>query len=121
METVVASREATQNFWSSLAGMATANEPQRMLFTFRRNGDSNGKRLVEITVEPLEQHEAPAESKKLKWFGAEDDVAAALEGLGFPTHDLEGVLGALHTNRDATREFDVPPSRLDDTGFRASV
>ena len=64
--------------------MATSNEPQRMLFTFRRNGDSNGKRLVEITAEPLEQHEAPAGASKQSWFGAEEDVAVILGDLEFP-------------------------------------
>lgn len=101
--------------------MTTANEPQRMLFTFRRNGDSNGKRLVEITAEPLEQHEAPALAAKLSWFGAEDDVAACLEHLNFPAIDVEGVIGSLHTNRDATREVDVLPSDLVNVGFSASA
>ena len=101
--------------------MATSNEPQRMLFTFRRNGDSNGKRLVEITAEPLEQHEAPVSASKQSWFGAEDDVAAILGDLEFPALDVEGVIGALHTNRDATREVDVVPSDLVDVGFSASA
>ncbi len=101
--------------------MATENTPQRMLFTFHRNGDSNGKRLVEITAEPLEQHEAPAGAAKLSWFGAEDGVAAILEGLEFPALDVEGVMGALHTNRDSTREVDVLPSDLVDVGFSASA
>ena len=92
-----------------------------MLFTFRRNGDSNGKRLVEITAEPLEQHEAPAGAEKQSWFGAEDDVAATLQRLMFPAVDVEGVVGALHTNRVATREVDVLPSDLTDIGFSASA
>ena len=101
--------------------MATSNTPQRMLFTFRRNGDSNGKRLVEITAEPLEQHEAPAGSEKQSWFGAEDDVASTLQGLSFSAVDVEGVVGALHTNRVATREVDVLSSNLSDLGFTASA
>ena len=101
--------------------MTIANEPQRMLFSFRRNGDLNGKRLVEITAEPLEQHEPSAGAAKRSWFGAEDDVAATLEGLEFPALDVEGVVSALHTNRDATRERDVLPSDLTDVGFDTSV
>ncbi len=101
--------------------MTTSNEPQRTLFSFRRNGDSNGKRLVEITAEPLEQHEAPAGVAKQSWFGAEDDVTATLEKLNFSALDVEGVIGALHTNRDATREVDVVPSDLTKGGFSPSA
>lgn len=101
--------------------MAISETPQRMLFTCRRNGDSNGRRLVEITAEPLEQHEAPAGATGQSWFGAEDDVAAALEVLLFPAIDVEGVMGALHTNRDATREVEVVASHLIDAGFRPSA
>lgn len=101
--------------------MATPNTPQRTLFTFRRNGDSNGKRLVEITAEPLEQHEVPVGAAKQSWFGAEDDVAATLERLAFSAVDVEGVVGSLHTNRDATRQVDVLPSDLTDAGFQRSA
>jgi len=101
--------------------MATQNTPQRMLFTFRRNGDSNGKRLVEITVEPLEQHEAPVGADKHSWFGAEDDVSSTMETLDFVQIDIEGVVSALHTNRVATREAEVLPSDLSDAGFSASI
>ena len=92
--------------------MAILNQPQRMLFTFRRNGDSDSKRLAEITAEPLEQHEDPATAAKQSWFGAEDEVAATLERLTFSAVDVEGVVAALHTNRNATREMDVLPSDL---------
>ena len=101
--------------------MATLNQPQRMLFTFRRNGDSDGKRLAEITAEPLEQHEAPATAAKQSWFGAEDEVAATLESLTFSAVDVEGVVAALYTNRNATREMDVLPSDLIDAGFTPSA
>ena len=100
--------------------MANSNEPQRFFFTCRRNGDNNGKRLVEITAEAVARHGAPVEAKQ-SWFGAEDDVAAALAGLDFPAIDVEGVIGALHTNRVATREIDVLPSDLLDVGFKPSA
>ncbi len=101
--------------------MTTSNSPQRLLFTFRRNGDNNGKRLVEITAEPVEQHEAPAGAAKQSWFGAEDDVAATMEGLTFPSEDVEGVVAALHTNRVATRELDTLASDLTASGFIRSA
>lgn len=101
--------------------MATPNAPQRTLFTFRRNGDNQGKRLVEIMAEPMEQHQAPAGAAKLSWFGAEDDVAAISGTLEFASAEVEGVLGSLHTNRDATRELDVLPSDLIDAGFNPSA
>ena len=101
--------------------MESSNESQRFLFSFRRNGDSGSKRRVEIQVEPLEQHEAPAGAAKQSWFGAEEDVPAALGNLSFSESDVEGVMGALHTNRDATREVDVLPSDLTDAGFRPST
>ena len=101
--------------------MANSNDPQRTFFTFRRNGDNNGRRLVEITAEAVVEHGAPVEASKQSWFGKEDDVAATLEGLDFNTIDVEGVLGALHTNRVATREVDVLPSDLADVGFSPSV
>ena len=101
--------------------MATPNAPQRMLFTFRRNGDNNGKRLVEITAEAIEHEEAPAGVSRQSWFGAEDDVAATMGSLAFVFHDMEGVMGSLYTNRDATREADVLPSDLVDAGFSLSA
>ncbi len=101
--------------------MATPDSVQPMLFTVRRNGDSDGKRLVEILAEPVEQLEAPAGAAKQSWFGSEDDVAAVLEKLGFPQIDVEGVVGSLHTNRDAVREVDVLPSALKDAKFGLSV
>lgn len=101
--------------------MASHNEPQRTFFTFRRNGDNDGKRLVEITAEAVVQHGASVGASKQSWFGLEDDVASTLEGLDFNAIDVEGVVGALHTNRVATREADVLPSDLADVGFSPSV
>ena len=101
--------------------MTMENASNRMLFTFRRNGDSSGKRLVEITVEPLEQHEVPVGADRLSWFGAEDEVASLMQGLKLAEVDIEGVVSALHTNRVANREAEVLPSDLADAGFQASV
>ncbi len=101
--------------------MTTSKEPQRTLFTFRRSGDTNGKRLVEITAEPLEHHETPAGVAKQSWFGAEDDITTTLESLKSSTIDVEGVIGALHTNRDATREVDTLASDLTQGGFSRSA
>ncbi len=100
--------------------MTTLTNPQRMLFTFRGNGVENGRRLTEARAEHLENHEAPAddaEADMRSWFGAEDDVAGILEMLGFPALDIEGVLGALHVNKIATREIDVLPQALEEAGF----
>ena len=44
-------------------------------------------------------------------------LPATIEGLEFSAIDVEGVMGALHTNRDATREVEVLPSDLIDVGF----
>lgn len=100
--------------------MTTEATPQRMLFTFRRNGDSNGTRLIEITAEPLEQHEAPAGADRQSWFGAENDVATLMQDLSFAPGDVEGVVSALHTNRVATREAEILHSALSDAGFSAT-
>ena len=91
-----------------------------MLFTFRPNGENNGQRLVEATVEPVEQHEAPAGSGKHSWFGAEEKLAAVLQKIDFPELDVEGVLAALYTNRVATREVEVSPEKLAAEGFAAA-
>lgn len=104
--------------------MTTTPIPQRMLFTFRGNGVENERRLVEATAEHLEIHEAPAdktEADKQSWFGAEDEMAGTLEKLGFTALDIEGVLGALHVNKIATREIEVLPQSLEEAGFAHSV
>ncbi len=97
--------------------MKTEETPQRMLFTFRRNGDNPGRRLVEATAERLAQYEVPADVDKQSWFGAEDEVNASLEQLGFPTLDIEGVLATLHVNEVANREMEVLPNKLLKAGF----
>ena len=101
--------------------MTTSNKSQRMIFGFRRNGNRNGQRLIEITAAPLEQHEVAPGVDKQSWFGPEDSVTSALKALHFSSIDVEGIMGALHTNRDATREVDVLPSDLVECGFSPSV
>ena len=59
----------------------------------------------------------PPELRNRAGLGREDDVAAVLEKLGFAQIDVEGVVGALHTNRDAVREVDVLPSALKEAKF----
>ena len=111
-------------FRSGMAARSTlalmANQDQPTLFTFRPNGEDSGQRLVEITAEPVEQHETPAGAERQSWFGPEEKVSATLEQLAFPKHDIEGVLASLYTNRVATRSVAVASEKLGAVGFSAA-
>ena len=91
-----------------------------MLFTFRPNGEASGQRLVEITAEPVEQHETPAGAERQSWFGPEEKVAEILKQLAFAKLDVDGVMASLYTNRVATRSGAVSIERLGAAGFGAS-
>lgn len=93
----------------------------RMFFTFRSNGTKDGRELVEVTVEKLDEHEPPAEAaaEKQNWFGTDTDLESTLQGLEFSALNIEGVLSTLKVNKIATREVEASFEALASFGFAA--
>ena len=93
---------------------------QTFLFTFRCNGQAHGEPLVEALVEQLAAYDPSAaeDAYKRAWFGSENALTAMLDGLGFDTFDVEGVMAALHSHRDADRRLEITPDKLQAAGFR---
>lgn len=92
---------------------------QTFLFTFRNNGEAHGERLAEVLVEQLAGYDpsVAGDAYKSAWFGAEKALQAMMEGLGFASFDIQGVMGALRSHRDADRRLDVTPDQLHTAGF----
>ena len=99
--------------------MALNDLSQPFLFTFRCNGDAHGEPLVEAFVEELAGYDpsAAADAYKRTWSGTETALVAMLDGLGFAAFDVQGVLGALRSHRDADRRLAVTPDQLHAAGF----
>lgn len=93
---------------------------QTFLFTFRCNGDAHGEPLVEALVEQLAGYDpSPAEdASRHAWFGTENALKGILDRLGFSAFDVQGIMGALHSHRDADRRLAVTPDELHAVGFR---
>ncbi|MGI4831541.1 MAG: hypothetical protein ACRYFU_25660, partial [Janthinobacterium lividum] len=91
---------------------------QRLLFTFRNNGGSAERPLAEVYIEELVVHNRSVAEDAYKrcWFGAEDDLPTLLKGLGFEEFDIHGVMSALKSHQDATRERTVNRDRLEESG-----
>ena len=94
---------------------------QTFLFTFRSNGQANGKPLVEATVEQIAGYDPSVaeDAYRRVWYGTEDSFTAMLQVLGFAAFDIEGVQGALHSHRDADRRLAATPDQLQAAGFGA--
>lgn len=93
---------------------------QIFLFTFRSNGEAHGARLAEVLVEQLVDQDpsvAP-DAYKRSWFGTEEALEAMLMELGFPALDVQGVMGALRSHRNADRKLAASPDQLYRVGFR---
>lgn len=93
---------------------------QIFLFTFRANGEAHGRRLAEVQVEQLAGYDVSvaADAYRVSWYGTEDAMGTMLSALGFEAFDVKGVLGALHSHRDADRRLAVTPDQLEAAGFR---
>ncbi len=93
---------------------------QTFLFTSRNNGHANDELSVEVLVEQLAGYDPAVgdDAYKSAWTGAESALTPMLEKLGFAAFDISGVLGALHSHRDADRRLDVTPNQLQAAGFR---
>ena len=93
---------------------------QTFLFTFRSNGSAHGEPLAEVLVEQLAGYDPSpaADAYKRVWFGTERSLGDTLEGLGFSALDIRGVMGALHSHRDADRRLSVTPDQLHAAGFQ---
>ena len=104
----------------SVAVMVSNDSRQTFLFTFRRNGEAHGEPLVEVLVEQLADYDPSVadDSYRRAWFGTMDALSAMLESLGFSDFDVQGVAGALHTQRDADRRMAVTPDQLQGAGFK---
>jgi len=94
--------------------------PQTFLFTFRPNGQTDGRGLVEVFVEELAEYDpsAAAGAYKKSWFGTEDALGLMLDTLGFAGTDIEGVMAALKSHRTADRKLTITPDQLHQAGFR---
>lgn len=93
---------------------------QMFLFTFRANGQAHGEALVEASVEQLAGYDPSTAEHAYRraWFGSETALTAMLDVLGFTSFDIQGVLAALHSHRDADRRLAVTPDQLQSAGFR---
>lgn len=93
---------------------------QTFLFTFRCNGEAHGEPLVEASVEQLAAYDPSTaeDAYKRAWFGTENALTAMLDVLGFSAFDVQGVVGALHSRRDADRRLAVTPDQLHAAGFQ---
>ena len=96
---------------------------QIFLFTFRANGEAHGQRLAEVQVEQLAGYDISVaeDAYRRSWFGTEEAMGPMLSALGFKDFDTKGVLGALHSHRDADRRLAVTPDQLESAGFRELV
>lgn len=92
---------------------------QTFLFTFRNNGEAHGEPLAEVLVEQLAGYDpsVAGDAYKSAWFGTEKALEAMMEALGFAAFDVCGVMGALHSHRNADRRLDVTPNQLHAAGF----
>lgn len=92
---------------------------QTFLFTFRNNGEAHGGPLVEVLVEQLAGYDpsVAGDAYKSAWFGTEKAMQSMMETLGFAAFDIQGVMGALRSHRDADRRLDVTPDQLHTAGF----
>lgn len=88
---------------------------QTFLFTFRCNGEGNGKPLTEILVEQLADYDpaVAADTYKRSWFGTQDECAPLMMALGFGDLDVQGVLAGLSSHRDVDRRIAVRPDQLE--------
>ena len=93
---------------------------QTFLFTFRSNGQAHGEPLVEALVEQLAGYDPSAAegAYRRNWYGSENAFTTMLDGLGFGAFDIQGVMAALHSHRDADRRLAVTPDQLQAAGFR---
>ena len=92
---------------------------QTFLFTFRNNGEAHGEPLAEALVEQLADYDpsVAADAYHRSWFGTQKALRPMLVGLGFETLDIDGVMGALRSHRDADRKLAVTPDQLEAVGF----
>ncbi len=95
---------------------------QTFLFTFRCNGESHGRPLAEALVEQLASYDVSvaAGAYRRSWFGAQADLGPMLAKLGFSSVDIEGVMAALSSHRDADRKLAVTPDQLTAAGFQGA-
>lgn len=93
---------------------------QTFLFTFRPNGQTDGQERAEVLVEELADYDpsVAADSYKRSWFGTDVALGSMLGTLGFPDTDIEGVLAALKSHRNADRKLAVTPDQLQEAGFQ---
>ena len=92
---------------------------QTFLFTFRPNGQTHGHVMAEVLVEQLADYDpsAAADAYKRSWFGTDDALGVMLATLGFPESDVQGVMAALNSHRNADRKLAVTPDQLQHVGF----
>jgi hypothetical protein len=76
--------------------------------------------LAEVLVEQLADYDpsVAADSYQRSWFGTDNALGPMLNSLGFADGDVQGVLAALGSHRNADRKFAVTPDQLHDAGFR---
>ncbi len=93
---------------------------QTFLFTFRCNGEAHGHPLAEASVEQLADYDGSVvgDAYRKSWFGAQMDLRPMLAQLGFTAVDIEGVMAALGSHRDADRKLAVTPDQLTAAGFQ---
>ena len=92
---------------------------QTFLFTFRTNGEAHGLSLAEVQVQQLSDNDASVadDAYRRNWYGTEQSLTPMLADLGFPLHEVEGVLAALRSHRGADRKLSVTPDQLLSAGF----
>lgn len=92
---------------------------QTFLFTFRNNGEAHGEPLVEVLVEQLAGYDpsVAGDAYKSAWFGTQAALQQMMDSLGFAAFDVQGVMGALKSHRDADRRLDTTPDELHTAGF----
>lgn len=99
--------------------MASIEAPQTFLFTFRCNGESEGKAQTEILVEQLADYDpaVAADTYKRSWFGTQEECGPLMMALGFGDLDVQGVMAGLNSHRDVDRRIAVQTDQLDQAGF----
>ena len=92
---------------------------QTFLFTFRSNGEAHGEPLAEALVEQLADYDpsVAADAYHRRWFGTQRALRPMLERLGFAALDIDGVMAALRSHRDADRKLAATPDKLHSVGF----
>lgn len=99
--------------------MTMAANAETFLFTFRPNGEANGKPLTEILVEQLADYDpAVAEDTyKRSWFGTLEDCGPLMMSLGFGDLDVQGVMAAIGSHRNVDRRLAISRDQLAQAGF----